>query len=128
MSFTFINKKHKEHEMEISNLDRHAMAAAFAEAGEHETARGMMAETTNPRKVPGKAQARKPYLQTAIFGIISLASYLYLFSNEKLVTDVFTRGGAYAAWPIATAFYFSFIHGAFGSNLLSVLGLEAKKK
>jgi len=70
---------------------------------------------------------KKPYMQTIIFGVISLASYIILFSNEGLVTDTYTKGGYYAAFPIVTAFWFSFIHGAFGSNLLSVLGLEAKK-
>ena len=75
-----------------------------------------------------QVKTKKPYLQTVIFGIISLSAYLYVFSNEKLVTEIFTRGGWYAAWPIGTALFFSFIHGAFGSNLLSILGLEAKKK
>ncbi|KPK36326.1 MAG: hypothetical protein AMK70_02690 [Nitrospira bacterium SG8_35_1] len=70
---------------------------------------------------------KKPYMQTIIFGVISLASYIILFSNEGLVTDTYTKGGYYAAFPIVTAFWFSFIHGAFGSNLLTVLGLEAKK-
>lgn len=75
-----------------------------------------------------KEKKKKPYLGTVIFGIISLSSYVALFSNQDWVTDNFTRGGYYAAYPIVTAFYFSFIHGAFASNLLSVLGLEAKKK
>lgn len=115
--------------MAITQFDHQAMAATFAEAGEHGTAREMLkAGEANQRQPQKHAQAKKPYLQTVIFGIISLASYVYLFSNEKLVTDVFTKGGVNAVWPIATAFYFSFIHGAFGSNLLSVLGLEAKKK
>lgn len=70
---------------------------------------------------------KKPYMQTIIIGVISLASYIILFSNEGLVTDTYTKGGYYAAFPIVTAFWFSFIHGAFGSNLLTVLGLEAKK-
>ena len=70
---------------------------------------------------------KKPYMQTIIFGVISLASYIILFSNEGLVTDTYTKGGYYAAFPIVTAFWFSFIHGTFGSNLLTVLGLEAKK-
>lgn len=73
-------------------------------------------------------EKKKPYVQMIIFGLISLASYGALFTNERLVTEVFTRGGYYAAFPIVTAFWFSFMHGAFGSNLLSVLGLEAKKK
>ncbi|MBU0681771.1 MAG: hypothetical protein KKD73_10165 [Proteobacteria bacterium] len=115
--------------MAITSLDKHAMAATFAEAGEHETAREMLAQKKPAKKEPVKApHTKKPYLQTLIFGSISLASYLYVFSNEKLVTDVFTRGGAYAAWPIGTALFFSFVHGAFGSNLLTSLGLEAKKK
>lgn len=70
---------------------------------------------------------KKPYLQTIIFGVISLSSYIILFSNEGWVTENYTRGGYYAAFPIVTAFWFSFMHGTFGSNLLSVLGLEAKK-
>lgn len=74
-----------------------------------------------------ETKKKKPYLQTLIFGIISIASYIILFSNEGWITDTYTRGGYYAAYPILTAFWFSFMHGAFGSNLLSVLGLEAKK-
>jgi hypothetical protein len=30
-------------------------------------------------------------------------------------------------YPVGAAFFFSFIHGAFASNLLSSIGLEAKK-
>jgi hypothetical protein len=40
----------------------------------------------------------------------------------------FTRGGWYAAMPIATVFVFSFVHGAFASHLWSLLGIEAMKK
>ncbi len=69
---------------------------------------------------------KKPYLQTVLFGILSLASYIALFAHEEWVTDTFTRGGYYVVYPMVTAFWFSFIHGAFGSNLLSTLGLEAK--
>ncbi len=71
---------------------------------------------------------KKPYLKTLLFGAISLASYIYLFTNEGLVTDTYTKGGYYAAFPILTAFWFSFMHGAFGSNMISLTGLEAKKK
>jgi len=62
-----------------------------------------------------------------LFGALSVASYFLLFSNEQLVTQTYTLGGWYAAFPVLTAFFFSFVHGAFASNLLSVLGLEAKK-
>ncbi len=74
-----------------------------------------------------KSKKKKPYLQTFIFGGISLASYIVLFTNEGWVTDYYTRGGYYAAFPIVTAFWFSFMHGTFGSNLLNVLGIKAKK-
>lgn len=62
-----------------------------------------------------------------LFGAMSASAYLFLFSNEALVTKTFTLGGWHAAFPVLTAFFFSFVHGAFASNLLSVLGLEAKK-
>lgn len=71
---------------------------------------------------------KKPYGKAIIFGVISIASYIILFSNRTLVMDYFTRGGAFAAFPVITAFYFSFIHGAFCSNVLNVMGLHAAKK
>jgi hypothetical protein len=74
-----------------------------------------------------QGKKRKPYIQAAIFGVLSIASYVVLFSNQGMVTEYFTRGGKYAALPIAAAFYFSFLHGAFASNVLSLLGLEAAK-
>jgi hypothetical protein len=48
--------------------------------------------------------------------------------NADTITNLFTRGSWYAALPIATAFIFSFAHGAFASNLWSLLGIEAAKK
>lgn len=114
--------------MAISKFDQYAMAATFAEAGEHDSAREMLKNTSTQQQQPQKhVLARKPYLGTVILGALSLTAYYYIFTNETLVTDVFTRGGIYAIWPLGTALFVSFIHGAFGSNLLSVLGLEAKK-
>ena len=75
-----------------------------------------------------KDKKKKPYLMTLIFGAVSLAMYVALFTHQGWVTETFTKGGYYAAYPIAAAFLFSFIHGAFASNMLSVFGLEAKKK
>jgi len=71
---------------------------------------------------------KKPYLAAVIFGIISLSAYAVLLTNMDLVTEKYTIGGWYTVLPVGTAFFFSFIHGAFASNVLSVLGLEAKKK
>ncbi|MDH5298547.1 MAG: hypothetical protein OEV91_05970 [Desulfobulbaceae bacterium] len=114
--------------MEMTNFDRHASAVAFAEAGEHDTARQMLSgDKGQSRKAQAPEAKKKPYAQTLICGALSLAAYYYLFTNERWVTTTFTMGGWYAAYPILTAFFFSFVHGAFGSNLLNVLGLEAKK-
>lgn len=83
--------------------------------------------------VPAKETAttphrkKKPVGEMILFGAMSLVAYYLIFSNETLVTKTFTLGGWHAAFPVLTAFFFSFIHGAFASNLLSVLGLEAKK-
>lgn len=70
---------------------------------------------------------KKPVGKMVLFGAMSLGAYLFLFSNEALVTNTYTLGGWCAALPVGTAFAFSFIHGAFASNFLDVLGLEPKK-
>lgn len=84
------------------------------------------------KKIGGKAGQspvvqKKPVAAMLFFGALSLALYVALLANQNLVMDTFTRGGMYTAWPICTALLFSFIHGAFASNFLSVLGIEAKK-
>lgn len=68
---------------------------------------------------------KKPYGKMIIFGAMSLASYVYLFTHTGFVNENFVKGGIYAALPILTALYFSFVHGAFASNLISVIGLKA---
>ena len=50
-----------------------------------------------------------------------------VFTNSGTVMKYFTKGGFYAALPIVAVFIFSFVHGAFASNLWSLLGIEAKK-
>ena len=82
----------------------------------------------NTDKYAAGRTTKKPVMQMVLFGAISLTGYIVLFNNEKLITTEFTMGGWHAAYPVLTALLFSFIHGAFASNLLSVLGLEAKKK
>ena len=71
---------------------------------------------------------KKPYAMALIMGVVSIGSYLAIFFNQETVTDFSTRNGYFIALPIVAAFYFSFIHGAFASSVLSVLGIEAKKK
>ena len=75
----------------------------------------------------GKSTGKRPVMQTLLFGSMSISAYVFLFWNEAWVTDNFTRGGWYAAYPIATAFFFSLVHGGFTSHLITTLGLEEKK-
>jgi hypothetical protein len=114
-------------EARLTNFDRNMAAAAFAEAGEFDTAREFLAEKPATAKKPEPAGKKKPYAGMVIFGAISLAGYVALITNQKLVTEIYTMGGWHAVYPVGTALIFSFVHGAFASNLLSVLGLEAKK-
>jgi hypothetical protein len=76
-------------------------------------------ETANRGKLIGK---------TIGLGLASVALYAAVFTNSATVMKYFTKGGFFAALPIVTVFAFSFVHGAFASNLWSVLGIEATKK
>jgi len=67
----------------------------------------------------------KLYVTTLLSGVVSIASYVLLFTHQEWVICNFTRGGVYAALPIVTAFWFSFVHGTFTSCLLQALGFRA---
>jgi hypothetical protein len=113
--------------MKLSQFDKTMVAMTFAEAGEHDTAKEFLAGSTGPRKALSPVAKKKPVLTMIIFGAISLTGYVVLMGNQQLVTDTFTKGGWYAALPVGAALVFSFVHGAFSSDLLTVLGLAAKK-
>jgi hypothetical protein len=68
---------------------------------------------------------KKPLAKTIVYGVITAALYAAAFTHSDAVLQLFTKGGYYAALPIATVFVFSFAHGAFASNLWSMLGIEA---
>lgn len=111
--------------MGTNDFDDYMAAAAFAEAGEFDTAREMLG--SGGKESPRHAENRKPWGKTVVFGTISLSAYVVLFTHQDLVTGIFTMGGWHALFPVGTAFLFSFVHGAFASSLLSSLNLEAKK-
>ncbi len=71
---------------------------------------------------------KKPYGAAIILGIISLALYVGLLTQQEFVNEYFTKGGVYAFLPIAAAFLFSFVHGNFTGNFWTLLGVEASKK
>lgn len=115
--------------MTITTFDKNMSAITFAEAGEYDTAREILGANAKKQysTSPAPAAKSKPYLKTIIFGAVSLSAYYMLFTNEKLVTETFTMGGWHWVYPVGAAFFFSFTHGAFASNLLSTIGIEAKK-
>ena len=89
-----------------------------------------MSETNNKsnlEKNVSPSNKKRPVLSTLIFGTISILAYLLIFMNEEWVTNNFTKGNWYTVYPIATAFFFSFVHGAFASYFISTLGLQEKK-
>jgi hypothetical protein len=73
-------------------------------------------------------QKKKPLGKTIGYGMLTIGMYAAVFTNADTVMQYFTRGGVYAALPIATVFLFSFAHGAFAGNLWSLMGIEAMKK
>ena len=111
----------------LTKFDLNMSAVAFAEANEHETAAELLKKESLEQKEKIPAAKKKPYAGMVIFGAISLGGYVALLTNQKWVNETFTMGGWHAVYPVVTALIFSFIHGAFASNLLSVLGIEAKK-
>lgn len=71
---------------------------------------------------------RKLVGKTIALGLGSVAIYAAVFWNSGAVMQLFTKGGWFAALPVATVFLVSFVHGTFASNLWSCLGIEAAKK
>ncbi|MFZ5450964.1 MAG: universal stress protein [Thermodesulfobacteriota bacterium] len=66
--------------------------------------------------------------KTVGLGLAAASLYAAVFLNADTVMKYFTRGAWYAALPVATAFIFSFVHGAFASEFWSLMGIEATKK
>jgi hypothetical protein len=112
----------------LTEFDKNMSAVAFAEAGEHETATAFLKkEQTETEERQEYALKKKPYAGMVTFGALSLTAYIALMTHQSWVSETYTMGGWHALYPVVTALIFSFVHGAFASNLLSVLGIEAKK-
>ena len=61
------------------------------------------------------------------FGAASAAVFGAIFQFANPITEMFSRGGFYAAMPIATVFLVSYVHGSFASNMWTALGINAKQ-
>lgn len=69
----------------------------------------------------------KPWGKLAVTGILSAACYALLFGYEPEVMASFTRtDGLYWLLPVATAFVFSFVHGAFTGYFWDAVGIRAR--
>jgi hypothetical protein len=75
-----------------------------------------------------KQQRNTEVKKTIGYGLTTAALYGAVFWNADTVMSYFTKGGFYAALPVATVFIFSFAHGAFASNLWSLMGIKPMKK
>jgi hypothetical protein len=75
-----------------------------------------------------KQQRNNEIKKTIGYGMITAALYGCVFWNADKVMSYFTKGGFYAALPVATVFIFSFAHGSFASNLWSLMGIKPMKK
>lgn len=61
------------------------------------------------------------------YGAASAAVYGAIFHFANPITEMFSRGGMFAAMPIATVFLVSYVHGGFASNLWTALGINARQ-
>lgn len=67
-------------------------------------------------------------LRTIALGVLSLVLYVLLFANEQAVLKMSIEGTWGWVVPIAIAFTFSFVHGAFTGGFWDMLGLKAKTR
>lgn len=66
-------------------------------------------------------------MKALILGCLSFGAYLLLFGNESAVMDVAKQGRWMFIVPVAIAFTFSFVHGAFTSAFWDAIGIKARK-
>ena len=130
----------------INRFDRMMAAITFAEAGERGQALDMLYDRPEQAKDKqiesgitkreeiraglreGKPKKKSLWGKTLVYGLLAAGLYAAIFWQEDLVMKYFTRGGWYAALPIATVFIFSLAHGSFANYLWSALGIEATRK
>jgi uncharacterized membrane protein YcjF (UPF0283 family) len=130
----------------IDSFDRTMAAITFAEAGERARALDMLYDRPEQEKHKqiesgikkreeiraglreGKPKKKSLWGKTLGYGLLAAGLYAAIFWQEDLIMKYFTRGGWYAALPIATVFIFSLAHGSFANYLWSALGIEATRK
>lgn len=76
--------------------------------------------------MPLSAPARA-WLRMIALGTTSALLYALLFWNEATVLELSRRGHGWFVVPVAIAFVFSLVHGAFTGLFCDVLGVKARK-
>jgi hypothetical protein len=72
---------------------------------------------------------KRPVAKAVLYGVASLALYAALFAHADQFLEWARRTRDGEKWlalvPVAVAFVFSFVHGAFTGHFWEVLGLRA---
>ncbi|MEO5375933.1 MAG: hypothetical protein H7840_17030 [Alphaproteobacteria bacterium] len=110
----------------MDDMSKTFAAVAFAEENEHETARAIAAEKT-PAGKGGGGGSGPSVLWVVTLGVAVSAVYGLLFLWQEDILRITARGSWTFIMPVAIAFIFSLVHGAFTSGLWTVCGLTAKK-
>jgi hypothetical protein len=69
----------------------------------------------------------KQVTKAVLYGLATLGLYSLLYVLEQPLLDFSAQGGWYFLVPVAMAFLFSAVHGAFTGHFWDVLGIKAKK-
>lgn len=80
------------------------------------------------RSMAAESKVEKVLGRTLGWGAATVALYAAVFLNSESIMSYFTRGGWYAALPVATVFVFSYIHGSFSHYLWEALGIRAPQQ
>lgn len=83
--------------------------------------------TKKKLKIMSEKISGRSAVKAFLLGAVSLAFYLILFANETAVLDLAKQAHWMFVVPIAIAFLFSFVHGAFTAAFWDALGIKARK-
>lgn len=73
------------------------------------------------------SNSARDWAKLLMLGALAGGLYAGLFFNEATVLELSHRGQWWFLFPVAVAFLFSFVHGAFTGLFWDVLGVKAKK-